>query len=66
MILQGGMFIRNFALLVSVRPMPYFYFFYENSIQGEGGEGIIVDMHCTRNCNFFLQISSLSKHAELL
>lgn len=63
MILQGGMFIRNFALLVSVRPLPNFH---ENSIQGEGGEGIVVDMHCTRNCIFFLQISSLSKHAELL
>ncbi len=30
------------------------------------GERIVVDMHCTRNCIFFLQISSLSKHAELL
>lgn len=34
----------------------------------KGWERIVVDMHCTRNCFFFfsLQISSLSKHAELL
>lgn len=36
MILQGGMFIRNFALLVSVRPLPYFLRKFNSRWRGGG------------------------------